>query len=82
VADDGSSLNPSEQKLRDLLKGRLGTYATITKVKQTGDQIEVEVVSPNDFDRSARILAEAGPSAARQIGCNLDVKLTTSWPSK
>jgi len=40
VADDGSSINPSEQKLRDVLKGRLGTYATITKVKQTGDHIE------------------------------------------
>jgi hypothetical protein len=82
VADDDSSLNPSEQKIRDTLKGRLGAYATVTKVKQTGDRIEVEVVSPNDFDRVARILTEAGPAAARQIGCNLDVKLTTSWQSK
>jgi hypothetical protein len=49
VTDDGSSLNRSEQKLRDVIKGRLGTYATITKVKQAGDRIEVEVVSQNDF---------------------------------
>ena len=76
---DGSTLNDVQRALRDILELKLDTRATITKLRQDGDAIEIEVVSPNHFTWTAEVLHEVAGRAAQTTKCRLDVRLLTSW---
>ncbi len=80
--NDLSALNKTERTVRDILGAKLTGRATITKVKQSGETIEIEVVSPNHFQWTAAALEEAAADAASASSCRLDVHLTTSWFDK
>jgi hypothetical protein len=73
-------LNPTERRARDILKNQLGARATVTSLRQTGDCLAIEVVSPNDFDWTADRLCKLGPEVAAQTNCNVQFNLMTWVP--
>jgi hypothetical protein len=80
AAEDGSSLNEVERKIRDILRAKLGRRATVTHVKQAdGGSISIEVVSPNDFIWTGNALHEVADEIVESTQSELDVKLTTHW---
>jgi hypothetical protein len=81
VSDDSSSLNDLERKVRNFLRARLAAQATITGVKQTGNKIKIEVVSPFEFVWTANALQEFSGEVAKVSHCALDVQLSTFWPA-
>jgi hypothetical protein len=78
---DGSVLNAVERLVRDFIEEKLGPRATITKLKQEGDKISIEIVSPNHFSWTARALEEAASIAAETSNCQIYVDLLTFWPN-
>lgn len=82
MTDDGSVLNENERKVRDLVKPEIKDIGTIVKVKQEGDKIEIEIVSPNHFEKTAAALGGPCGEAAQATGCAIDVNLATHWPVK
>lgn len=79
MTDEISSMNDVEQKRRDLIKHKLGTRATITYLKRSGDRIAIHVVSPCDFRETAGALEEISNEVTAAIQCALDVTLSTAW---
>ena len=77
--EDGSALNELERQVRDALKAKLGALATITKLKQNGEVVDVHIVSPADFNRAAGILEASAGQIAANAKCELRVTLSTSW---
>jgi hypothetical protein len=82
MQDDGSSLNDTERMVRDILKAKLGNRARITRLKQDGDHISIEVVSQNDFPWTSNALHEVADEIVEATKTTIDVHLTTTWPSK
>jgi hypothetical protein len=80
--DDGSKLNDTERTVRDILKAKLGNRARITKLKQDGDRISIEVVSQNDFPWTSNALHEVADKIVEAANSAIDVQLTTTWPPK
>ena len=82
MMDDDSTLNDTERKVRDYLSVKLGTRAVVLKVKQNGDRIELQILSPNYFTWTADTLDKVGAEIAELSKCTLSVSLTTWWPLK
>ena len=62
--DDDLTLNDTERKVRDYLSVKLGTRAVVLKVKQNGDRIELQILSPNYFTWTADTLDKVGAEIA------------------
>jgi hypothetical protein len=76
-----AELNATEQKVYDLIHPRLDGLGSIVVLKQEGDRIRLDVVSPHNFQRAAAVLEEFSGEAAKATLHSFDVRLTTHWPA-
>lgn len=72
------NLNEVERSALKKLKVVLGMRATVIGLKQNGDHLTIEIVSPNHFQSTATESAAA--IIADDLNCSVEVQLRSSWP--
>jgi hypothetical protein len=75
-----AELNSTEQKVYDVVLPHLDKIGSIVVLKQQGDRIRLDVISPHHFQRTAAALEEISGEAASATAHSIDVNLTTHWP--